>query len=152
MAQLHLRTGDIFTTTADGIGHGVNCAGVMGSGIAVQFRSRFPGMYEPYRALCATGGLVPGECHVYRANPAGSSQSWVFNIASQRLPGPDATLEWLTAGVRAALVAAERRSVQVLALPQIGCGIGGLNWADARPVLADLAEQSPVGIEAWTFG
>lgn len=151
MSRLIPKTGDLFTTTAEGIGHGVNCRGLMGSGIAVQFRERYREMYPLYANLTSAGGLIPGECFTYRVGSAGERGSWVFNIASQNQPGADARLEWLTAGVQAALTAAHRRGVRTLALPQIGCGIGGLNWDDVLPVLTQLAEESPVDIEAWTY-
>ena len=141
------RTGNIFNTDATAIGHGVNTRGVMGAGIAKQFRVRFPAMYDSYSAACRSGQLNPGECLAYPDR----SGLLIANIASQDAPGPRARLVWLRTGVASALVSAAEHGHRVLALPQIGCGIGGLAWGEVLPVLGELAASGPVDIEAWTF-
>jgi len=141
------KTGDLFSTDAPFIAHGVNCRGVMGSGIAVQFRQRYPEMYEQYRLQCQRGVFWPGEVFVWAA-----PEVTVLNISSQFEPGPNATLDYLRKGLFRALLTADR---QVLALPRIGCGIGGLDW-DSQVKPAILAAESdfelgPDQIEVWTL-
>lgn len=148
MSELIERTGDIFTTDADCIGHGVNTRGVMGAGIARAFRSKFPVMYETYRAACLAGQLLPGGVLPWTDAASGLM---VFNIASQQVPGADARLPWLASAVAASLHMVAESGRTTLALPQIGCGIGGLAWGEVKPVLRRLAEDGPVDIEAWTF-
>jgi len=139
-------TGNLFTTTAPAIGHGVNVMGLMGSGIAVQFRNLFPEMYRQYRALCAQFLLNTGEAFVYEAE-----NFVVYNIASQDMPGPHAALEWLEDGLRAVVSDAEARGLDRVALPQIGCGIGGLDVRDVVPLVKDVESGSTVQFEWWTY-
>ena len=139
-------TGNIFTSTAPAVGHGVNCQGVMGSGIAVQFRTLFPEMFRQYKALCNASLLVPGEVFPFQ-----TENFLVYNIASQRLPGANATLEWLEEGLHAVLSDAEDRGYDRVALPQIGCGIGGLDIADVRPLIISVEAGSSMEFEFWTY-
>lgn len=141
------RQGDLFTSEADAIGHGVNCRGLMGAGIALQFRSRYPDMYYEYKKLCVEDLLKPGQIYPYRAH-----DRTVINIASQEYPGPDASYEWLVTGVRSALRYCTERGLQSLALPRIGCGIGGLDWVSVELLLSTLAEERPsVSLEIWSM-
>jgi O-acetyl-ADP-ribose deacetylase (regulator of RNase III) len=149
-ALIH-RTGDIFTTRARAIGHGVNTAGVMGAGIAVQFRDRFPDMYVKYRILCQEGHLTPGSTFVHTI-PSAGGDLYVYNIASQNAPGPHAQLIWLRDGVRAALRNARENGVTLVALPRIGSGIGGLDEAQVEATLESLIAGFPgIDLELWTY-
>lgn len=145
---LEYAVGDVFTAGTDAIGHGVNCKGLMGAGIAKEFRRRYPDMYSEYRNLCVEGLLRPGQIYPYRA----WDDHTVINIASQEYPGPDAKLEWLAQGVTAALQYCRERELKSLAIPRIGCGIGGLEWVDVGLTLRDVTEQFPdVRLEVWTL-
>jgi len=144
------KTGDIFTTTQPAIGHGVNTKGVMGAGIAKTIRRTFPDVYETYRDLCHAGELKPGEVMpVFSAYPP---HKWVFNIASQDVPGPSARYEWLEDGVRDAFQVLSDFGIEGIALPRIGAGIGGLDWARVEPFITNIAAQFPhIEVELWEF-
>lgn len=150
MTKLIHRTGDIFTTNARAIGHGVNVKGAMGAGIALQFKNRFPEMHDEYKALCAAGKLRGGEVMPWNIDtPWGTAM--VMNIASQIQPGADASYDLLVGGVKLALDICELAGIERLALPRIGSGIGGLNEAIVEAILGVLAAQSLVDIELWTY-
>jgi len=140
------KTGNLFTSDAPAIGHGVNVDGLMGAGIAVQFRTLFPEMYRQYAALCASGSLNPGEVFLYH-----SPNFIVYNIASQDRPGKNARLEWLEDGLRASVAHAEGMGLDRIALPQIGCGIGGLDLTDVRGLMQDVEMGTSVQFELWTY-
>lgn len=146
MTHLILKTGDLFTTHSRGIGHGVNVDGMMGAGIAVVFRKRFPAMYGAYAAACMTGALEPGGVFIWEEPNAG----FIYNIASQDRPGANAHLGWLDTGVREALAHADEHGITSISLPRIGCGIGGLDWEAAQLVLANAAKLYSCDIEVWT--
>lgn len=149
MTQLILKTGDIFTSDAGALGHGVNVRGVMGAGIALQFRNKFPSMYDLYTQWCSANILLPGESMVWYDE---LSNLFICNIASQDNPGPFARMDWLISGVGMSLRHLEEVGVETLALPRIGSGIGGLNEKDVEDSLRVLAEYSSVDIELWTYG
>jgi O-acetyl-ADP-ribose deacetylase (regulator of RNase III) len=149
MTKVIYKTGNIWTTKSRAIGHGVNTHGVMGSGIAVQFREKLPDMYAQYRVLCQRGELQPGGVFIY---PLGTDNEWlVYNIASQDAPGANASYEWLESGVRTAVQHAEKNGHETVALPRIGAGVGGLDWENVKLILEKVAAESTVDIEAWSL-
>jgi O-acetyl-ADP-ribose deacetylase (regulator of RNase III) len=144
-------TGDIFELDVDALGHGVNCRGKMGAGIAVQFKKKFPYMYDNYRSLCASHYLHLGQVYVYKPVWTTHDKRLVYNIASQDLPGANANLEAIRVAVEFVRFDAERRGLNTVALPQIGCGIGGLEWAEVKEVLREAFESSPVEFQLVTY-
>lgn len=139
-------SGDMFNTDLGVVGQGVNTRGLMGAGVAVEFRRRFPLMFEDYRETCERGLLPPGGLHYFFED-----NTSIYNIASQRLPGRDATLAHLRSGTELALAGVLARDEDGIALPRIGCGIGGLEWSDVRTLLGDLADEYDTTVEVWAL-
>lgn len=127
--------GDLFTVDAEVIGHGTNTHGVMGAGIAKAFRAKFPKMYADYKRDCENGLFVPGDAEFYTENCDGKFYG-IFNLFSQDKPGADARYEWLLLALSKAANDLVRTAHvgdfihYTLAIPLIGCGIGGLSFAD----------------------
>lgn len=133
------RKGDLFAQPdIDCIGHGVNTKGVMGAGIAVLFRRKYPDMYRQYVLWCDLGILRPGQSMPWETADNQGRPTFIFNIASQNEPGKDATLDWLQCGVNQAIVQARQLGRDKLAIPRIGAGIGGLTWEDTKKVYEEL--------------
>lgn len=141
--------GDIFTSDAKAIGHGVNCKGKMGAGIAKQFRSKFPKEYfEEYERVCLSGDLTPGKIHMWD-----SGTQMIYNIASQNELGRDAREAWLTSGLMEVAMETDSVGNNRVAIPAIGCGIGGLHL-DALYRAINMAEQFVFGrvqFELWLY-
>lgn len=141
------RVGDLFSHSGVAIGHGVNTQGVMGAGIAKEFRRRWPGLYEDYKQACADGYLLPGGSLLYSYPP----YQFIFNLATQRYPGADARLEWISEALTAAVDYLELWRVSELAIPRIGCGIGGLNWEDVRGVIEKSKPDSDFTVVVYSL-
>lgn len=148
MTDIEYRTGNLFASGLPAIGHGVNCRGVMGAGIAGQFRRRWPAMYTAYRAECRAGRLQLGGLHVWRCRGSGM---WVYNLATQDRPGPHATLHAVEASLTAAVEHAAQHGIPHIGIPRIGAGIGGLHWPDVAAVIRGVAETSQVAIVVVTL-
>lgn len=127
------------------MGQGVNTQGKMGAGIAKVFRQEFPEMYEAYVEECRGGFLLPGQCFLWEE----SDDRLVLNIASQRLTGADATMSRLRNGLLDAIDALKPYALREFAIPRIGCGIGGLEWDEARELISEIARSEDVDIEVW---
>lgn len=144
------RKGNLFDTTATHIGHGVNVDGKMGSGIAVQFRNRFPKMHSAYVYKCSAdeclNNLRPGGLFSFEENG-----KWIHNIASQDRPGANAKYVWLHSGAYKAAQRVVQLGGNILALPMIGCGIGGLEWSHVENILLTIEEELPMQFEVWKF-
>lgn len=137
------REGDLFAQGIRALGQGVNCHGVMGTGIAKEFRRRWPAMYDDYRLWFHNGWLRPGRVHTW-LNLAGDAV--VFNLATQDLPGRTATLDAVRESLTVALANAATLGVPELGIPRLGCGIGGLDWPDVAKVIDDVAGGSTVNV------
>lgn len=142
--SLVIRSGSLFDSSLTSLGQGVNIRGVMGAGIAVEFRRRFPQMYEHYREVCRLGALDPGYVHRFRENGIN-----IYNIASQDEPGRHARVRWLRSGLERSLEIVADNGESGLAIPRIGCGIGGLEWDEVEEVIDEVADDFGVKVEVW---
>lgn len=142
------RQGDIWDTDAGGIGHGVNCRGAMGAGIAVQFRQTYPDMYMEYAEQCRLGLLQGGDVMVYE-DP--NADRFVYNIASQYELGKNAKYTYLLEGLLSAAQHADEVGVETIAIPWIGCGIGGLDYDDLVSAVKTAEDLYLVEFEVWKY-
>lgn len=90
-----IKEGDLFKASGC-IGHGVNCAGAMGKGIALEFKRRWPEMYESYRGLCLSRKFGPGDIFVFQ-DP--KTYRWIYNLGTQKTWKEKARLEYLKAAL-----------------------------------------------------
>lgn len=139
------RTGDLFEADEPALAHGCNCAGAMGRGIAVEFRRRWPDMYDRYRDVCRNGDFRPGDVFTWSA-----PDKVIFNLGTQRTWRAKATLEAVQASVATMIVDAREIGISAIAMPRIAAGLGGLAWEDVRSTLTvvtpgdiDLVVYSP---------
>lgn len=145
------KTGNLFDSDAPYLAHGVNTEGVMGAGIAKTFRGNFPRNYEVYRRQCIQGQLSPGGVLVFPEKDMGGNIRLIVNLASQQRPGPDAQYHWLLESLMSfAKQAMEANRYRLyggrVAIPEIGCGIGGLEWPKVYRTLR-VIEYAYTGIE-----
>lgn len=141
------RLGNLFDTDAPALGHGVNTDGLMGAGIAKQFKNRYFHNYVHYRQACSDKMIHTG----YYVACADKGKI-IYNIASQDRPGPHAKRDWLTNGLLHTSIHAASIGINRIAIPEIGCGIGGLERDDLDYAI-DVAETNVTGVEyeVWTF-
>jgi O-acetyl-ADP-ribose deacetylase (regulator of RNase III) len=132
--------GDLFAAEgARAWAHGCNCAGAMGAGIAVEFKRRFPRMFEEYRLRCADGRFGLGDVFVWS-----EGDLTVYNLGTQEHWRKKAQLPALARAVGRMVSLAENGGVERVALPRIGAGLGGLDWPKVRAVLEDAGNASRV--------
>lgn len=122
-------SGDLFQSDAQTIGHGCNSRGRMGAGIAVEFKRRYPVMFQEYRRRCHKSEFRPGVVYLYK-----DAAPWVLNLATQD-SSYGATLEYVELCLRNFAEHYEEWGVTSLALPRIGAGLGGLDWDDVKSLL-----------------
>lgn len=127
---------DIFDSEAQVLVNPVNCVGVMGAGLAKQFAQRFPAFEALYRIDCDRGLLTPGHPQMY-----GTKESpWVVMFPTKDHWRDPSNLEWVEEGLARLKEMIEELSVctpiRSIAIPKLGCGLGGLNWEEeVRPLV-----------------
>jgi O-acetyl-ADP-ribose deacetylase (regulator of RNase III) len=145
--MLRYKTGDLFESGLPALAHGVNCRGVMGAGIAVQFADRYPLMYKIYRDTCRSGKLHPGDVLPFRDPDTGL---WIFNLATQDGTGADATPWAFALSLAEAVRIAAAEGIEAIGMPLIGCGIGGLSraWLDT---IVKPYQRAPVDLTVYSL-
>ncbi|GAA3997568.1 hypothetical protein GCM10022247_17030 [Allokutzneria multivorans] len=142
-------SGSLFDEPVAALVNPVNCVGTMGKGLAKEFRSRFPEIFEPYRALCGSGGLAPGRPHVVDRG-AGNCPQWIVNLPTKRHWRSRSRIEDVEAGVVALADALRENEIPSVAVPALGCGLGELDWDRVHSVL--LAHLEPLtGVDVVLF-
>lgn len=129
-------SGDLFAGAhrPEALAHGCNCQGSMGAGIAVQFRDRYPAMFEAYRAMCKARPrqFNPGDAWLWKAD----QQPWVFNLATQETYWRGrATYDWVEAALLAMRARVDAEGLTRVAMPRVGAGMGGLSWKKVKAVI-----------------
>ena len=137
--------GDLFSSRAQTLVNTVNCVGVMGKGIAMEFKKRWPDMFEDYRRRCERRQVHLGEPYLYR-DTAGAT---IINFPTKdhwRSPSRIADIEH---GLDYLVAHAEEWGIKSLALPPLGCGNGGLEWAEVGPLIYGKMICLPFDVEVY---
>lgn len=124
--------GDLFADLKQGdtIAHGCNCVGVMGAGVAKPIKEMFPENFKRYKASCNNKTFYPGGVLYTKEKNVG-----IYNLGTQLKPGPDAKIASIDKSVHKMLKLAAVREEWSIKTVRLGCGIGGLEWTDVKPVL-----------------
>lgn len=130
--MIELRKGDILKADAEALVNTVNCVGVMGRGIALQFRKEYPESYEEYRAACERKELHTGMVLIYERHSL-LKPHYIINFPTKQHWKGKSKIEYIDAGLKALIEEVRARSIRSIAIPPLGCGLGGLNWDDVRP-------------------
>lgn len=141
--MINVRVGDLFSSDAQTLVNTVNCVGVMGKGIALEFKKRFPEMYRDYEDRCRQGLVRLGRPYLYKqlVGPCilnfPTKQDW---RSVSRLKDIVAGLEYLEQNYRA-------WGITSLAVPPLGCGQGGLDWRVVGPTLFRHLSRLDIPVE-----
>lgn len=131
--------GNLFDSGADILVNTVNCVGVMGKGIALEFKRRYPSMFDDYREACLREKVRPGELYVWR-----TKLDWVANVPTKRHWRDPSRYEDIDLGLLA--LGWYLRGLPhpwSVAIPALGCGNGGLDWAHVKPMMVDTLRSLP---------
>ncbi|EKY24095.1 macro domain protein [Brevundimonas diminuta 470-4] len=135
--------GDLLQSGAEAVINTVNCVGVMGKGIALQFKQAFPRNYEAYRRACDAGEVRLGEMFVFDTGSM-INPRWIINFPTKGHWKAKSRLADIEAGLEDLKRVIVENGIRSIAVPPLGCGNGGLDWAEVEPVirraLGDLDE------------
>jgi len=146
--MLRYTQGDLFASGAQLLVNPVNCVGVMGKGLALAFKERFPSNFVRYKQVCDAKELEPGKILFVEID--GEDPRWIANLPTKRHWRQKSRLEDVRAGLSALAEEIRTRQISSVAIPALGAGLGGLDWADVKAVIADeLGELS--GVEITVF-
>jgi O-acetyl-ADP-ribose deacetylase (regulator of RNase III)/uncharacterized protein YwgA len=137
--------GDLFESPAAAWVNTVNCVGVMGKGVAQEFKKRFPEMFDDYRARCDKTQVQLGEPYLYR-DAAGRS---IINFPTKGHWRSPSRLSDIEAGLDYFAEHIAEWGLTSVAMPPLGCGNGGLEWAEVGPLIWRKLHALPVDVEVY---
>ena len=134
--MIRFKTGDMFAEEADALVNTVNCVGVMGRGVALQFKRAFPSNFEAYAAQCRRGEMKPGRVFVFETS-SNVPPRYIINFPSKRHWRGKSRLEDIESGLRSLVREIRDRHIRSVAIPPLGSGLGGLDWSLVRARIID---------------
>lgn len=124
-------TGNLLNSDAEALVNAVNCVGVMGKGIALQFKQSFPTNYAAYAVACKRGEVEPGKMFVFHTNRV-QNPRFIINFATKQHWRDKSRLKDIESGLKALIDVIEEEGIRSVAVPPLGCGNGGLDWGQVR--------------------
>jgi O-acetyl-ADP-ribose deacetylase (regulator of RNase III) len=134
--------GNLLEADTEAIVNTVNTVGVMGKGIALQIKQAFPENFKQYKSACDRGEVRVGEIFVYDAHHLGPRR-YVLNFPTKRHWRGKSRIEDIEAGLNALIEVVRKYGIESVAVPALGCGNGGLDWDDVRPMIYAAFEPLP---------
>jgi len=129
-------TGSIFNSNAEAIVNAVNCVGVMGAGLARAFKNRYPLMNEQYVLKCSLGLLRPGVMDLYILDA--TKPKYIINFPTKDHWKDPSHLNFINLGRYELMRMVKNWKIKSVAIPALGCGLGGLDWNDVKPALMHM--------------
>lgn len=135
---------DIFDSKAQVLVNPVNCEGVAGAGLAKQFKEKFPQNFQLYRRACLDGSLTIGKIFWCSINFTQLEQKWIANFPTKYKWRNNSKLYYIIPGLEALLEGMLSRKLTSVAMPKIGCGLGGLDWNLIKPEIESIFGRSGI--------
>ena len=137
--------GNIFDSKCSTLVNTVNCVGVMGKGIALDFKKKYPSMFDEYQKLCKDGRVKPGQPYLYR-DLTGIS---IINFPTKDNWRSPSKFSYITKGLKWFRQSYRELGITSIAFPPLGCGNGGLSWDDIGPEMYRALKDLPIEIEIY---
>jgi O-acetyl-ADP-ribose deacetylase (regulator of RNase III) len=140
--MIEIAKGNILEADAEALVNTVNCTGFMGKGIALQFKQAFPANFKAYETACHAGQVVPGRMFIFD-NGRLLNPRYVINFSTKRHWRGKSRIGDIRSGLKALLDDVRQLGVRSIAVPPLGCGLGGLDWREVRPMIEDAFLELP---------
>jgi O-acetyl-ADP-ribose deacetylase (regulator of RNase III) len=148
--MLRYKTGDILREDVEALVNTVNCVGVMGRGIALQFKKAYPGNFKLYAAACKREEVQPGKMFIYETGTL-TNPRFIINFPTKRHWRGKSRMQDIESGLVALKEEISERKIRSIAIPPLGSGLGGLDWPEVRSRIGN-ALSSLEGVDVVIFG
>lgn len=143
---MEIRRGNIFTTKRQTIVNTVNCFGIMGAGIALECRLRYPDMYERYRELCSQKMINIGKLWLYKGH-----DRWILNFPTKYHWRKETKPEYLVKGLEKFIETYREKGIESIAFPLLGASHGGLTAEQALSIMSRYLSSCDIPVEIWYY-
>jgi O-acetyl-ADP-ribose deacetylase (regulator of RNase III) len=135
-------TGSLLKAKADALVNTVNCVGVMGKGIALQFKQAFPENYKEYEKECKNGRMRVGKMFVHRTGTL-FQPKYIINFPTKRHWKGKSRLDDIKLGLNDLIKVIRELDIKSIAIPPLGAGLGGLNWVEVKSLIETSFNKIP---------
>ena len=132
--------GNLLEADAEAVVNAVNTVGIMGKGIALRFKEQFPDNFDAYARACRTGAVEIGKMFVTE-NSEFFGPRWIINFPTKTHWRVKTKIEWIEEGLKDLVRTIREKNIRSIAIPPLGCGNGGLDWCEVRPVIVSAFEE-----------
>ena len=147
--MITFKQGDLFQDQSEALVNPVNCVGVMGKGLALEFKNRFPDNFKEYNQACWKARVQPGRMLVFNTYRP-KIHRYIINFPTKRHWRDPSRIEDIQTGIQALAEEVRSRRIASIAIPALGSGLGGLRWNDVRPIIeSGLRELEEVRITVY---
>lgn len=141
--------GNLLEADVEALINTVNTVGVMGKGIALQFKQAFPDNFKAYERACRAGEVQLGRMFVWHSDRLGNPRL-IINFPTKQHWRAKSKLRDIQAGLHDLRTVLEAEGVKSVAVPPLGCGHGGLEWSDVRPLILEVLGDLP-GVDVYVY-
>ncbi|MBW4694177.1 MAG: macro domain-containing protein [Lyngbya sp. HA4199-MV5] len=141
--------GNLLESDAEALVNTVNCVGVMGKGLALQFKQAFPENFREYRQACQSGAVQPGQMLIVQTGRLDDPR-YIINFPTKRHWRNPSQIKDIKTGLRALIEVVKRLGIRSIAIPPLGCGNGGLEWSQVAPLIESAFAEVPE-VKVWVF-
>ena len=141
--MISTRTGSLFDSGAEALVNPVNCQGAAGRGLALEFRQRYRGNYQAYLSACHSRLLRPGVILTYISSTLILHPRYIINFPTKDDWRQPSRASYIRDGLLALTIEIQRLSIKSVAIPALGCGLGGLLWPEVRVMVESAFDTLP---------
>jgi O-acetyl-ADP-ribose deacetylase (regulator of RNase III) len=140
--MLEFKQDNLLEEDAEALVNAVNCVGVMGKGIALQFKQAFPENFQQYKKACDAKEVQPGRMFTV---PTGKlfNPKYIINFPTKRHWRDKSKIEDIQTGLKALVAEVQQLGITSIAIPALGCGNGGLDWVEVKPLIESAFVELP---------
>ena len=151
MTNLTVIRGNIFTSHCQTLVNTINCDGVMGAGIALEFKFRHPVMFLQYAEHCMQGRIDIGKLWIYKPPPESRDERWVLNFPTKRRWKNPSRIEYLEQGLSKFVDTHRDRGIESIAFPILGSSNGGLDERVSLSLMTKYLERCHIPVEIYEY-
>ena len=140
--MIYNATGNLLQADVEALVNTVNCDGFMGKGIALQFKQAWPENFDAYAKACRAKEVRPGQMFIWETGRMVNPR-YIVNFPTKRHWREKALIEDIRSGLRTLVADVQRLGIGSIAMPPLGCGNGGLDWRDVRPLIESAFAELP---------
>jgi O-acetyl-ADP-ribose deacetylase (regulator of RNase III) len=150
--MIKIKKGNIFTTNSQTIVNTINCVGVMGAGIAYEFKLRYPDMFKKYKEFCENGLIDIGKLWIYKIPKKNNENyEYILNFPTKKHWKYPSKIEYLEKGLQKFVDTYKEKRIKSIAFPLLGANKGGLTEEESFNIMQKYLKKIDIPVEIWYF-